>query len=1094
MINLDENIINVYKKMLNGIKMKSQNVVAVNQYNSYDIKESDIKKTLANSVETTIVYHQFDEDVFPGAYEPFLGYIKDQLQGMQSNEVDLVFNKCDVLPAHKTILNTYISKGIASRTEYIIYSEVEFERIKFLREITELVKYFSSIKPIFFIINKLHLAGKSTIQVINKILDDDIKGIAIIIGYDNTYHIDNYMIEEWNKFLDFVSSNDKNIDWSGIIPASIVKKKVEIDAQRILSAYIDLSNMKTMLAHEQAYYYLTKLHKHIERENLTVETLYNIYTLSTIISIFAGKIPNALLYCNVLKQLAEDKRANKEKSNIEYTFLILLTYIQMYNDQENDAVFTANSCIEIGKKLHDKKKIFLARLFKHMCKYSGWKNPVWFGVDDEDLDPRLIEEALEYGFINHAAHMYVYSYDNDSYKFKSVENLEENIWHWCKGVEYARTINNNSFILNACRKAIMLVSSCGYSDVSDYIYLTYSMPVIKKTGNKFEEANVYNGLGFNCIMRDEYLEANDYFNKAISIFWKLGQHEHVCETLYNMSLNCIKANKYKVADEYITTCLKVLHFLKTDKMRICHISKLYGIKALCAIREGNYYTANNYNKKVEQCLTSVINCDIDEPFMRYWYDDVFLYHYVYGVLRAFDKKYEKAGILLARAYEILCRGNTFSYMKEDILSLISYVEKQRLPMEIVTFEDTKVATSKLQDPSLPMILEVARFAGTLNDIKTMNENLDFLCTWKRLINNSGTNTYLLVESAVKSFKNNFGVDSFVMISYTCNDAEAIYNDSGVYMDKNKLDAITEYFTMHPLEVVTSKLEKNYASFSELLSVFDEKRIFNFLAIPYFKNDVLDKIIITYSIMRNAWNRQENKFLVSEDNLQYFTLVFSTLVDAIERAKDKIEIEQKENIEQMNKQLSGLNEKLVSIANFDKLTGLYNRQGFYDKIEEYTNENRKGFCLAYIDLDNFKYYNDNFGHDVGDVVLCEIATLFKNICEDKDIAVRYGGDEFLILFETYNIREAKEKVERVYAEIKKKNFFIDTICEILKKKLNIPDESKISCSIGISNVEGRNLREGITDAIKKADDTLYYIKRTTKRKCEIWDDIKEKVKA
>lgn len=150
------------------------------------------------------------------------------------------------------------------------------------------------------------------------------------------------------------------------------------------------------------------------------------------------------------------------------------------------------------------------------------KNPVWFGVDDEDLDPRLIEEALEYGFINHAAHMYVYSYDNDSYKFKSVENLEENIWHWCKGVEYARTINNNSFILNACRKAIMLASSCGYSDVSDYIYLTYSMPVIKKTGNKFEEANVYNGLGFNCIMRDEYLEANDYFNKAISIFWKLG--------------------------------------------------------------------------------------------------------------------------------------------------------------------------------------------------------------------------------------------------------------------------------------------------------------------------------------------------------------------------------------------------------------------------------------------------------------------------------------------------------------------------------------------------------------------------------------------
>lgn len=92
--------------------------------------------------------------------------------------------------------------------------------------------------------------------------------------------------------------------------------------------------------------------------------------------------------------------------------------------------------------------------------------------------------------------------------------------------------------------------------------------------------------------------------------------------------------------------------------------------------------------------------------------------------------------------------------------------------------------------------------------------------------------------------------------------------------------------------------------------------------------------------------------------------------------------------------------LESLSITDPLTGLLNRRGFQEAMRLSLSNARRYLetgMLAYIDLDNFKQVNDEFGHDVGDEVLKQIAAMLNKNCRRTDYVARIGGDEFAILF-------------------------------------------------------------------------------------------------
>jgi two-component system cell cycle response regulator len=150
------------------------------------------------------------------------------------------------------------------------------------------------------------------------------------------------------------------------------------------------------------------------------------------------------------------------------------------------------------------------------------------------------------------------------------------------------------------------------------------------------------------------------------------------------------------------------------------------------------------------------------------------------------------------------------------------------------------------------------------------------------------------------------------------------------------------------------------------------------------------------------------------------------------------------------------EKLEKLANFDSLTGLYNRRAILGKLRELisrANRYKEDFSLVMLDIDHFKKVNDSYGHLTGDEVLEKVAALIRQNIRDTDIAGRYGGEEYIIILPHTNLSSAWVIAERIRSIIEKAemkdpagNVFAVTVSQGLSNWERYEDaDSLISCT-------------------------------------------------
>ncbi|BFT30530.1 hypothetical protein D210916BOD24_17060 [Alteromonas sp. D210916BOD_24] len=128
------------------------------------------------------------------------------------------------------------------------------------------------------------------------------------------------------------------------------------------------------------------------------------------------------------------------------------------------------------------------------------------------------------------------------------------------------------------------------------------------------------------------------------------------------------------------------------------------------------------------------------------------------------------------------------------------------------------------------------------------------------------------------------------------------------------------------------------------------------------------------------------------------------------------------VEEKTRDLEAVVEKLTLLSTQDPLTGLKNRRYFTERAKAaWQGYKRHGypFALLIIDIDFFKQINDNYGHQVGDIVLTKIGKALEANLRESDVIARWGGEEFLILLPTLNLREAyyvAEKLRKTVADL------------------------------------------------------------------------------
>lgn len=190
------------------------------------------------------------------------------------------------------------------------------------------------------------------------------------------------------------------------------------------------------------------------------------------------------------------------------------------------------------------------------------------------------------------------------------------------------------------------------------------------------------------------------------------------------------------------------------------------------------------------------------------------------------------------------------------------------------------------------------------------------------------------------------------------------------------------------------------------------------------------------------------------------------ISAQKHAEEKLEI--------LNTQLNELNANLKALSLIDPLSGLYNRRHFNEimqkTFEDYKRKSVNGidasFTICLSDIDLFKRINDSYGHLMGDNIIKHVGEILKLNIRDTDIAFRYGGDEFVILFYGVNREEAWKIADRLNKVIME------------SPVVNSNENIRITTSMGLASIDEASDINGL---LEMADKRLYLSKHNGRNK-------------
>ena len=173
-----------------------------------------------------------------------------------------------------------------------------------------------------------------------------------------------------------------------------------------------------------------------------------------------------------------------------------------------------------------------------------------------------------------------------------------------------------------------------------------------------------------------------------------------------------------------------------------------------------------------------------------------------------------------------------------------------------------------------------------------------------------------------------------------------------------------------------------------------------------------------------------------------------------------------NNERLHQELEITQTNLEKLATTDFLTGIYNNRYFFEIGKKEIQRARRfnnSLAIIMIDIDHFKYFNDNFGHAAGDKVLIEIARICRKTLRNIDVLARLGGEEFAVILPSTNAANAETVAENLRAAVAAARLEF------------ISEDIKITASFGISELTPED--KHIESILRRADTALYEAKRT-----------------
>lgn len=908
----------------------NKNFLMVKHNNAFRLNERDM--------EGMGMFHSYKFSDMRKPYEPFLDivkeYLKEKMLQCKDFSIEDFLDKAEVYPLHRKIFKEYFQKGTCERQEELLLREYLYEKKKFQNAVLHMLSEMAKEKPFCLILDEVNLAGSSALWILEEISkNSNYNHIKVIAIMNEEGEVLPFAGKDLKRFIHACEEADMVCNWIfEEEQKSNVRASVQTEQKSIATCIETLKNMFHTLECEQAEYYLKMFLGKMEKERIPLEPRQELELLNVYfwVKLVAEEYADALYICDRMEKLQTTASEDQKKPGLEIE--LLKTRVHLHNGNKAQMEAGILACKKAAAAKKDETLLFNVELLENIVMYSGW-NTIWMTKNDTEISMKLVQKCHEDGYLNHLAHIYAYSFNNDYRSFSTIEGIEERLTEFNKGIALGQELQNEQFLVNAYRKNVMIASVHGYFNVCIYFY-EKMLEVVKRTGDEVEEAGIYNGMGYSNCGLERYKEANDYYNKALVLYHKYQLADEIVETLYNLGINAMLAGDYKNAGSYLIEADNILRMLKRSTMKTCNMSKLFGLIALASFRQGIMYHARLYLNKAKQFLSHVLGKKNEET--EYIEDDgMFLVYFVSGLMKKYDNNYEEARLCFHRSeffmrrstggmffnypeyafdcYQLLMEMGRETEAKKILLDFREYCEKNKYHYRLqkisavlgekVKERNIEFSDMTLHEITLEKISELIKRKVDEKEKKEMVKTIGFFNVLQKFTNNMTRTVKEEVASMLPVFKNYFFIDKAFLIRCMKNENEVVYSDLEYKVSQKAVDYIVEYFKKKPAGFVVSKDGILHEEYNKVVSCFEEEQIFSFAAVPLFEQERLNCVFIVYIEIKNNWTSSKERSILTESDLEIFTYVFRQISNAIGRLEVKNELiaanqKMKEQMEQV----------------------------------------------------------------------------------------------------------------------------------------------------------------------------------------------------
>ncbi len=636
--------------------------------------------------------------------------------------------------------------------------------------------------------------------------------------------------------------------------------------------------------------------------------------------------------------------------------------------------------------------------------------------------------------------------------------------------------NRNSLNLsNALQWKGIIFSRLGKSFESSVFY-DQSLSLRSEINDPVYIIRIRNGLSYEALIRSEYKKAYTLLNEYASHLDEISNYRTIINTLRNIALPLFYSRNFEAVNklfQFITNLIRLFNlddmannsFLpESNDMQIFRTFVDFQLGNLNRARISLYNIENNSGNVSDELY--LLLYFLESAYLLLHGNTKEAFEIIDEAIPPLEEIPPYQGhmvVFVLYEYSLLLKSNGFVQDSEKYFSRgfevaeflnLSFYTKNKKPYSLEEYV-------KDFEPFEPLKIDIEKIRRKTNKdslVNQVHQKLEDYRFLNKIMSDSTENLSLktYIEKIIQSLFDYSFADSVFFAEKTGNRWK-------------RLDSVSRVKEKFPSAEVWDRCQELSARSLNSWLIFDEKMNSYFVVIEKFGYTF--GIIITYSHEKS----------ISMESLNILNIAVSDIQAKYIILKQNLTLQQ--------------------ISDTDELTQIYNRRALLEYVDGQNlklkrcgaaGNSSEMLVFAFLDLDNFKFYNDTYGHKSGDFLLKEFAGLLARNFRKVDFVSRYGGDEFVVVLQKTSCAQAEKILEAIHCKLREENYFIPQLEKFLGKKISVPENRLIGFSAGLCSNCDVKPRENLRSAIDFADKALYFSKRNKKGTTAIFSNIKEKI--